>query len=492
MSWWQSLGLPGTQIDPSKMQFPIELELVPELLRAHISLCNFKMGDEELSCWTYSTEGLAKTGQKEILLAIKKQAQDKISDFPQAPLEFFKSILQHAMSREFIEAGSISDFGSEGFLSSRFTGAAYIRSQPMGDWFPPADSLSVVLLTQEELQAAQIAGLVRVLSLLGKAYLHYPCPVWNDLSRPSIISEEALAQMAQSFISQMPRMLVRGSGVFASEQVIDLQLPLSARHYFKQLADLSEESPLLLLCDLDERADAILVWQQEKKDSPLAVSAPGAKGTRICGSFLCFAPAQTSDHGMIIEDGFALSLRKESWQELKQSLINGSPFYLARQEDAYDFRLNWYQDENPDAGPETIQIKGVDPICRGDSNFDPEVKISVSAYAKKISLLTHEAEIRELIDNETLRRFITHVEDLIRDHFAAMGESEGFDLSVVCSILPENKVEFEVSSNPIMEADDESYLIDRLMLTYSPGIDAGQIKFQMELSVWGGKENSLG
>lgn len=489
MSWWQSLGLPGAQIDKTNIKFPIELELVPDVLRAHILLTSFCMGEEEILCWTYLSEGLKKAGQKEILISIKKQADDKVGDFPQSPVEFFKTVLQHAVRNEKIDIGSISDFGESGFLSSTFTGAAYVRSQAMGDWFPPEDSVAALLLTAEELAASQFAGLSRVLALLGKENLHFPCPVWNDLSRASVISPEMLQTMSESFIAQMPRILIRDSGVSAADRVIDLQLPLSSRHFFKQLEELDKQTPLLLLTDLDERADAVLVFQMDKKASPLAISAPGTQGTRIAGSFICFAPAQDADHGMIIEDGFALSTRQETWNELKNSLVNGSPFYLPRQKDGYDFRLSWHQDEAQAAGPNTIEIAGIDIGCRsGISKIDSEEKTTVPAYATEIQLLTHESEIKKMLDLEVLRRYIEHIEGVVRDHFLCMGETDGFDLSLTCTIMPDRQADFVAASSPIMEADDENDLLDRLSITYAPQIERGEVKFKLDLAIWGGNQ----
>ena len=489
MSWWQSLGLPGAQIDKASVRFPLDIELVPDALRAQILITNFTMGEEELVCWTYVTNGLKNAGQKELLVSIRKLPGENIGDFPQAPLEFFKTVLHHSLQQEFIDIGSVSDFGENGFLSSSFTGAAYVRSQAMGDWFPPEDSLSAVLLTSDELKASQIGGLVRVLALLGKSSLHFPCPVWNDLSRQPVVTGELLGVMQESFISELPRILIRNSGASSSESVIDLQLPLSSRHYFSQLGELDKESPIMLLTDLDERADALLVFQPEKKAAPLAISAPGTPGSRIAGSFICFAPSQTHDQGMIIEDGFVITLREQTWAELKNSLINGSPFYLPRHDEGYDFRLSWHQDEAQAPGPNTIQISGIELGCRAGGNVaDCDEKSTVPAYATGINLLTHENEIRKILELELLKRFIERLEDTIRDHFLCMGETDGFNLTVTCMILPDRKAEFELSSNPVMEADDEQDLMNRISLIYSPEITEGNIKFTMDLCVWGGKQ----
>jgi len=489
MTWWSSLGLPGTQVDKESIKFPYELELVPDVLRASVVLSRFSLAGEEMICWTYVSDGLKKVGQKELLISIKKSDEEKNSDFPQAPVEFFKTVFQHSIRKEFINIGSISEFGDVGFLSDDFPAATYVNSQTLGDWFPPENSLATVLLTREELKASNYVGVSRIASLLGKSSMHFPCPVWNDLARKSVVDDKLLAVMEESFVAQMPRILIRDSGVSAADKVIDLQLPLSARHFFTQLSELAVDSALLLLLDFDERADAVLVFQQDKDAAPLAISAPGLQGNRVAGSFICFAPAQSDDHGMIIEDGFAISLKAETWEELRHSLVNGSPFYLPRQRDGYDFRLAWHQDEIAAIGPDTIEIHGVELGCHSAiSKAETDGKTTVPAYATEINLLTHEKEIRSLIELDVLRRYIQHVEDIVRDHFMCMGESDGFKLQLNCTILPERLADFEVSSSPVMEAEDEVDLLDRLSITYAPQINEKSVKFNMVFSVWGGKE----
>lgn len=486
MSWWHGLGLPGAQFDKNTARFPVEIELVPDLLSVSIILNEFSLDGKDIVCWTYISNGCVKAGQKELIISIQKKPQEAISDFPQEPLEFFKAVIQHAAHGETIKAGSISEFSDTGFLSAKFRGAAYLKSRQMGDWFPPEDSLATILLTAEELATSQLAGLTRVLALMGRQDLHFPCPVWNDLSRESAVSTEMLAQMGDSFIAQMPRLLVRDAGVSSFERIIDLQMPLSARHYFKQLEELDPETPLLILTDFDERADSMLVWQREKKQVPLAITAPGCPGARIAGSFFCVAPFQEKDRGMIIEDGFALSLTAETWTVLRQSLLNGSPCYFSHDEDGYDFRLSWHQDEDTEAGPNTIEIEEINAPCFKTAKNESAEKSTVPALAREITLITKEAEIKELVDQESFRRYIQHVEDVVRDHFFCIGEQEGFDLTLDCKILPERKAVFQSSSTPVMEADDETDLLDRLSLTYAPSIESGEIKFRMFLAIWGG------
>ena len=486
MTWWHNFRLPGTAIDRASIKFPFELELLPGVLRSRITLNSFSLAGEELHCWTYASDGLKNAGQKELLISIRKMPGESVTDFSQAPLKFFKTVWQHALKGEFIDIGSISDFGESGFLRPAFCGAAYVAGQSTGDWFAPEDTLATILLTQEEIAASQVAGLTRVLALLGRSCLHFPCPVWNDLSRTTVVSAEMLALMSESFIAQMPRILVRSSGVSAEGSVIDLQLPLSARHYFKQLSELDKDSPLLLLVDFDRRADAMLVFQEDNKTTPLAVSAPGTVASRVAGSFICFVPAQNTDRGMIIEDGFALSLRGQTWDELRLSLVNGSPFYLARHDDGYDFCLSFHQDETSACGPDTIQISGSNFTCHSTvSKVDGSRSAAVPAYATDVDMLCDENEIGRLAP-DVLRRYIMHIEDIVRDHFMCMGETDGFLLTLQCTIFPEGKVVFESLSNPVMEAEDEKDLLDRLSLAFAPHINDGTIAFKIEFAVWGG------
>jgi hypothetical protein len=485
MSWWHSLGLPGTATDRASIKFPFELELVPDLLRACIFVNEISLADERIMCWTFASSGLKNAGQKEIVISVRVMPDQHVSDFPQAPLEFFKAVLQHAVKREFIDVGSITDFGEKGFLARTFRAAAYVRSQPLGEWFGPTDTLALILLTKEELAASEYAGLTRVMAMLGKASRQFPCPAWNDPLRTPVVTAEMLALMSESLIAQIPRLLLRDSGVSSEGRVIDLQLPLSTRRHFKQLEDLDREVPLLLLVDFDERADALLIYQEDKMALPLAISAPGTQGNRVAGSFICFAPAQGKDHGMIIEDGFALSMRQETWQQLRQSLINGSPFYLSREDDGYDFRLSWHQDEALACSPNTIQISGAD-LEKPDSPSKAGDMSSLSAYATDVILVSPEDQVKSLIDPVQLKRYILHIEDTVRDHFMCMGQTDGFQLLLKCRLLDGNRAEFEARSNPVMDAEDEKDLLDRLSIAYVPSITSGVVEFKMNFAVWGG------
>lgn len=482
MSWWQNPGLPGISVDPSAVKLPLELELMPGAVTALVDAVQFKVGDKQIDCWTYLTKGLCEFGQKEVLFALKQEQDQAPGDFPGAPLDFFRNICQYVTKGEFLDAGSITTFGDSGFLSSRFRAIGYIQPPAVSEANSPDNTLWAMLLTPVELEAARLGGLSRVMALLGKQDLHFPCPLWNDLNREEVVTPHMLDVMSQSPMVQFPRMPLHVASVTRTSNTLKCVIPLSALDSFLQLDDLDEEMPMALLTGIDPSADSFLVWHSDSK-SPVAITAPGHPGDRLGGAFICFVPDQEHDAGLLSEDGFAYSLRQATWRKLRQALIHGHSCIVKSTSAGFDLELTWLDDEQFKA----LTLKRVSLPEQSCSDKKSEVEFSsVAAVAKRIELRTHEPDIARALEPSTLSAYITRLSDVVREHFFYQGPSEGFDLTVECCIKPPESAEFVVSSQPVMEPEDESALVDRLSLTYAPTIKEGQIEFSIDFAVWGG------
>ncbi len=484
MSWWQNPGLPGISIDPSSVRLPVELELVPEMVLATIDLMQVRVGDREINCWTYQSRGLCDLGQKEILFALKQDDGQSPGSFPGAPLDFFKNIAEYVLKGEYLDAGSITTFGDSGFLSGRFRAIGYVQPPAIAEACPPEKTLWALLLTANELEAARIGGLSRIMALMGKRDLYFPCPLWNDLQRDDSVSDDMLLAMNRSPMSQFPRMPLHSVTASRMENKVDCLIPTSARASLSQLRDLDEEMPMAILTGIDGAADGFLVWQKDEK-APLAITAPGFPGDRLGGSFLCFVPDQDHDLGLISDDGFAFSLTAQSWRKIRQALVEGKPCAVAATNPGLDLEIQWFDD--PDM--EILSTKreqrqhfevGEDPLCVNRE------KSSVPARATRVELRTHEPDVARALDPAVLSAYIQRLEDVVRDHFFYQGPSEGFDLLLECTLSPGDHAEFRISSKPVMEADDENDAIDRLSLTFAPSLREGIVEFAMEFAVWGG------
>ncbi|MBY0549827.1 MAG: hypothetical protein K2W95_21320 [Candidatus Obscuribacterales bacterium] len=483
MSWWQNPGLPGISVDPSAVKLPLELELVPEAVFATVDHVQFKVADgEHLDCWTYLTKGLTQFGQKEILFALKQEPGQNQGDFPGAPLDFFRNICQYVVKGEYLDAGSITIFGDSGFLSGKFRAMGYIQPPAVSDVNAADNTLWAMLIMPHELEAARLGGLSRVMALLGRNDLHFPCPLWNDLNREEVVTAAMLADMGESPIAQFPRMPLHVASVSRFENKLKCVIPLSALENFSQLQDLDEEIPMTLLTGLDSSADGFLVWQSDAS-TPLAITAPGFPGNRLGGAFLCFVPEQDNDLGLISEDGFAYSLTMETWRKLRQSLINGRSCTVKASGNGLDLDLEWTDDREV---KELLERRAAKPEKVEPASCAPPEFSSVAAVAKRIEFGTHEIDIARSLDPALLSGYITRLADVVREHFFYQGPSEGFDLIVECLLKSPEDAEFQVSSQPVMEPEDEIALADRLSLTYPPVLKEGQIQFKIDFSVWGG------
>lgn len=470
-----------TEPDNQAVAFPLDLELVPGFLWAEIHLNEFLHGDKLICCWTMLSKGFASTGQKEIQVTVRIAPEQKKEDYPKEVLEFFKAAFQFTLSGLFVDYGSVSEFGKEGFLSPRFKALGYVRNQPLGDWQPPKDCMAAIALTENEYETAKTAGLARVTALMGKELLHFPCPTWNDLERKDVLSPAMLEQMKNNELHYLERISIRAATASVKNGVIELVLPVHAKAYFADCESRDDAIPLCILTDQDPQADAVLVWHTGSE--PLAITSNRETVTCTSGSFVCFAPAQNNDYGVIVDDGFLLSLKTSSWSGLKKSLALGSDFSLTKTGDGSDFRLRWSDYVSPTSRNRTdVQTAS---SCSQEESSSTDGS-PVPAYATRTQILTEEAQINKLLKHQELKLYIDHIEDLVRDHFFCSGEQEGFDLLLECSIEPGRKGEFQITSNPSMEADEAQDLAERLSLSYAPEIARDSIKFRMHFAVWGG------
>lgn len=477
MAWWQNFAGGGT------LKFPLEVELLPGVLTTRISFLEFTFLGQEISCWCYTSVGLADLGQRELIFILKKEPQQDLADFPQAPCEFFKTAAGYALRGEFVEEGSVSEFGPSGFLVPGFRGFGYVYPHHIGEWTPSADALAIIMLTEQELECARVAGLTRAIGLLGMAHLHYPCPIWNSLGRVTSVSSEDIAVMRASLMSELPRLSLKGATVCSRDNTLHVRLPHGCRQTFEQIDELDEDVPLIVLCGLAREADSLLVWSADETAGPVAIKAPQAKGERVAGAYVCFVPNQSTDRVLTKEDGFAVSLTQSNWHEVRAALAGGSNFLLAPQDGAA-FSLEWYEEEAAAAADEQAVLRaqalGLATSCSGGQNS------AVAAITRQVKLLTHEPEVQERIDADKLFAYIEHLQEVFSEHFRTVGEQEGFDLLIECTLSKGADPVFVVNSRPVIEQEDVEDLIDRLSITFAPAVSESSVSFFMEVAVWGG------
>jgi hypothetical protein len=75
-----------------------------------------------------------------------------------------------------------------------------------------------------------------------------------------------------------------------------------------------------LLTDLDPTANACLHWEPDQAGGPAAITPPGSDGSRPCGCFVLFVPAQKEDEVRLFEYGMSLLFTDRSWKAVQKAL----------------------------------------------------------------------------------------------------------------------------------------------------------------------------
>ena len=306
---------------------------------------SFTTVEGQVSCWTFVSDGLARVGQKDVVLAIRREAESRVDDTRHA-LDIFESLHALACQGRIVDVGSFSGLApdSPGWCGdAEWRGIAYLPTNRLTDIMLPSPAIAALVLTQNELDVAMELGLVRVMALLGFRYRYFPTAAWFMRGRPEITSP---TEMSASLISRMPRVRVamahaylRGietrrearpptgslenSAAYFARQEVVLELPgASALEFGRLLGQLGPGSPIALIASPDPGADACLVWMPGMSE-PNAIAAPEGTGLRIAGNHVVFVPEQDHDEVRVFEDGFAILVTNTTWQEMRLLFANG-------------------------------------------------------------------------------------------------------------------------------------------------------------------------
>lgn len=210
-------------------------------------------------CWTYVTQGLASVGQRELVLTLCREPGEAAGVFPEEPFLLFETLLHFAQDGKTVDNGGFTQFGARRFYDRHIL---YMFAWPLEGVPIEAGMLTMMLLTDDEIEAVKMYGSLRVAARFGFRAQYYPYPTWND-RRSSGHGMFALELSAPStLLSKMPAyrpgdLLVNQMG---SKIVVSAKIG-SGDRISKVLQGAFPDSPVALLTDLNPLSDGCLVWQ---------------------------------------------------------------------------------------------------------------------------------------------------------------------------------------------------------------------------------------
>lgn len=315
--------------------FPVHFELVPGKLGAKVHFHEIDTPSGSLPCWTYTTKGLLAHGQKELIFTLRCEPHEPVNTFPDDPLHLFTFINQLAQNGQLVDAGGVSQFGEKNFLGRHL---AYIPSQPLQGEPVQNPAIVPILVTEDEAVAVQEFGITRLMSRLGFVSRHYPCPPWSNRTRPGLSFEHT---RQKSILARVARFHAPGVRIVRENQRVVLRITPQAREPLQRhLAQSPKNTPIALLTDIDPTANACLVWEPGQP-VPTAITPPHSDGSRLCGCFVLFVPAQKEEEIRFIEDGFSLLLSNRSWSAVRKALMKKRALTIPAGGDGSSLSIEW-------------------------------------------------------------------------------------------------------------------------------------------------------
>jgi hypothetical protein len=307
-------------ISGSRGKFPIKLGLVPDQLAVTIYLHEETSIAGKIFCWSYLSEGLIKLDQKEILLTLRINEDEDRNKFPTSPLQVFLLLYKLATQQKQVDIGGIFKLGARGLFGFPGAGLTFLLNNPTQSILKQP-TLSCILLTEEELSVAHNINFTRVVGRMGYEQNHYPCLPWNNRQRQGL---PLRAMLQESAVKNTARLSMKHTACYMEGgETVVLNIPAGLRNLLiKAIAKNTHTKPLCLLTQLLPGHDGCLAWLPHKNASQI-VSAPDSTCEFIGGSFLLLTPGQSSDGATMLEDGYTVTLKDESWQLFLSSLANG-------------------------------------------------------------------------------------------------------------------------------------------------------------------------
>lgn len=316
---------------------PERIELIKDKLYVKVVIQELRCGGpyDEMKSLAFLTEGLYSIGQKELFFVLTNYGADYQKMYGNI-FQYFITIYELSKHRRFVDIGEITAFGKNDLLG--WKGIVYNEIPDHLTDFFKSPTLSVLLLSEEEIKSIGSYGRLRILSMLGNSSKYFPYPFWSDLKRKQLpIGRMANTSMLSKTEIRLP---LKESTVTLINNKIFFKIEKEktiAVH--KELQE--QRNPFVIFPFLDKSANACLTYTFDNNENgPGAISPPGSKGTMVGACTLLLVPQQDNYSSRILEDGFCLFVTNNQIDEFFNAIENKRSFDL-NSEKNMSFSMEW-------------------------------------------------------------------------------------------------------------------------------------------------------
>jgi hypothetical protein len=447
------------------MPSPIVAELLPDRLHAMVFSHEVTMRGVTLPCRTCVSHGLRAGQRREVVLTRVAPPSESL-DVGDAEVFNLLTKLFAAAGGPPVGVGALTTFEVP-FLGARGPNAVtWVEAAGFPDVPVDGDALAAIVLHPDEASVAAKYGPARVLARLGRQAAYHPFPRWWDPSRPSVAHPD---DDAASALARVARVALPGGTLAAHERTVVLRLPTDSREGLAAvLHALRDDEPCALLVPPEALTDASLVWAPGQE----AIAATSASGrrARVGGNFVLFAPGHERDQGALLEDGFALRLRAETWRTLRSALRNGRGVILEAGDEAnHGLRVEWVRSE-PGAAAE-----------------DPGAAVTLA----RVVFMQPEERVAREVSSRELSRYIAAIGRAAGDHFAGAARAPGCDLLLEVQLDARRRPALSLGVRPPPPPAAVDGLITRVEAIAAPAV-RGPVGLRLTFALHGGSGDDLG
>ncbi|XP_074656422.1 zinc finger FYVE domain-containing protein 9-like isoform X2 [Tubulanus polymorphus] len=324
--------------------------------------------------WRYSTNGLEKYGQQEVVFIMEYNENEKTISFDM--LEMFQNIAVQAK-----RGNTVSNMGFTHFLPCNFlksnnhTGFLYVAPsfQCIRHLLDDVDILKIPLfmILIHQMEVPMLRNMpVRLMTRLGHSETCYPCGVVNKRNRPPVFvgvpQNSLLTQFAdfEHFKFTFPR--IENSHIIINDDLkVTVTIPYDKHQRVGQILDHWGSGNVFVIGgDFSLSVDTFLTVTQSLNGYQTTGitkydSQRSGERTGIGANFIIFAGAlkgEPSVKSALLEDGIMVMMRPEIFQDLAEAMRNRKGFTIR----ADEFQSPSEASNGVHSG-KVIEIQWVDP-----------------------------------------------------------------------------------------------------------------------------------
>lgn len=451
-------------------QVPAYHEVVFEELSVRVFAHDFFQDAASFPCWSYVTDGMRRHGQKEFVFTLKRRGEEAVEDYPHDPLRLFASIYSLATQGKKVEINEFTQFKLPGgFLDCNdLVAVAYIPSEKLPGVNYAENPLAAILFLRDEAELLPTLGSYRVLTRLGQAQSYYPTPPWSDRDRPRMLKK---SEMGHSILGRVPvayvpwgrvrLVLAEGEANSTAGDKLTLRLNATATHSLRDLLNqVPKHSPFAWILPPAEDADARLVWRPEMTGVE-AIVPPDSRGAIQTGGYIAFIPNEEQpEGGQIFEDGFVLTLRRQTMAKLREALTRAERLDINPSPDRLRFALHW---DYPERTGSAVEFGN-------GLLYQPE-----SVLQERIA------------DQQAFVNYVGQLQNILKKFIDLLPEARGQNLLFVAALRSGGQVRFWMDIQPDgFPAEWKEEIENRLRAVRVPEVRNGPVAYAMFGKLWGG------